>query len=724
MRLTKDDLIVFADIGSKFIENSDNAGTTWQFHMSAELVTITLPKDDISPIVMQINGSEQRHLNEKSLLASEAFGDLKQWARNQRMLLKGILPDEPIETSGEFIEDTSKGSSGVDAGMQDFDSQLSEYQGKYALHAIVVDGPAGIGKTMLIQRLAGLRAELFTKEHGRLVLHIESRGRVLQNITDLISASLHTLRVKVTCEQLLVLAKHGLVVLAIDGFDELADPNGYQMAWSQLNEILTQVAGDGQVVLSGRETFVSPGRMKKSLTALNSPDALLSEYRMKDVPIAAAKAWLVSKGWGPENIESEELSDMLAVGSYSARPFFLKELSDPELFKKIALGEAVDMLPILINALIEREVEKFGQDVLTALGVAKIEKYLNNVNDELARDMADNQGEVLPSQTVSYISEICIPDDVDEKVRKILIHRAQSLPFLTRSDGQNSLRFSHRQYFVYFLGRNAIEAVADGQIPKYLRHNLLGAEFLESFDRVSRGASSKLIRIFQTRCREFLDEPNVMDRSAGNLASLLLTSACNFPFKERISIKGISIDELLVSSEIENIDFVDIAVSSLYAEGSNLVGLSFSPDCHVISLHSNDRTQLPATFPIPSWIETPSQTINDPSEIEAYVDKLKGDTLKFAMWVKLPFNPKLISRILGYRSFWLKLEGGNDEHVVQKFLKDDDWEACFQWLKDNDLVRVEDRTGFAGKSGTFVHFRKDLIAKKILEGLDVKKVPI
>lgn len=415
---------------------------------------------------------------------------------------------------------------------------------------------------------------------------------------------------------------------------------------------------------------------------------------------------------------------MLTAGSYSARPFFLKELSDPEMLKKIASGMAVDMLPILVDALIAREVEKFGNDVRDALGVATIEKYLNEVNDELARDMADNQGEVLPSQTVAYISEICIPDDVDQKVARVLIHRAQTLPFLTRSDGQNSLRFSHRQYFVFFLGRSAIKAIANGEIPKFLRHNLLGAEFLESFDRVSRGTPSVSIRLFQKKCLDFLDQSNVMDRSAGNVASLMLTSACSFPFEERITITGISIDELLISSEIDNVDFDSIAVSSLYAENSNLAGLSFSSDSHVISLHSNNQTQLPATFPIPSWIEAPDQTINNPSEVKAHVDKLKGESLKFAMQVKLPCNPLLIRRILSYRSFWLKLESGNDEPIVQRILQDIDWEKCYQWLVENQLVRVENRSGFAGKSGTFIHFRKSLIAEQVIKGFDAKKIRV
>ena len=57
-------------------------------------------------------------------------------------------------------------------------------------------------------------------------------------LQDLIAFSLQTLRLNVTYDQVPVLARHGLVSIAIDGFDELGDPNGYDLAWGQVNDLI------------------------------------------------------------------------------------------------------------------------------------------------------------------------------------------------------------------------------------------------------------------------------------------------------------------------------------------------------------------------------------------------------------------------------------------------------------------------------------------------------
>jgi hypothetical protein len=79
---------------------------------------------------------------------------------------------------------------------------------------------------------------------------------MLQNITDLMAFSLQTLRLSVTYDQVPVLVRHGLVTLAIDGFDELGDPNGYDLAWAQVNDLVVEARGQGQIILAGRETFI------------------------------------------------------------------------------------------------------------------------------------------------------------------------------------------------------------------------------------------------------------------------------------------------------------------------------------------------------------------------------------------------------------------------------------------------------------------------------------
>ena len=109
-----------------------------------------------------------------------------------------------------------------------------------SVRVMLIDGPAGIGKTKLIEFLTASRADRFRTTGRPLVLHVQSRGRVLTFLQDLIAFSLQRLRLEVTFDQLPVLVRHGLVTLAIDGFDELGDPNGYDLAWGQVNEPLAK----------------------------------------------------------------------------------------------------------------------------------------------------------------------------------------------------------------------------------------------------------------------------------------------------------------------------------------------------------------------------------------------------------------------------------------------------------------------------------------------------
>ena len=92
---------------------------------------------------------------------------------------------------------------------------------------LLIDGPAGVGKTTIVREAALLRAETYDGSLP-LILQIVSRGRVLQNIADLIAFALQDVRANLTIGELMVLIRHGLITLAIDGFDELSDPNGFQ----------------------------------------------------------------------------------------------------------------------------------------------------------------------------------------------------------------------------------------------------------------------------------------------------------------------------------------------------------------------------------------------------------------------------------------------------------------------------------------------------------------
>ena len=262
--LIRSDLVPFADFGTEVPEprvtesgcsfTLTRNGTEWTILVgSDQRVTLSGPVDQ-----------RQSFLSAAVMFAGPAFGDLDRWSRHQAAYVSMKPPGfaEPIPVMGTLrtAESRIMDSEVTGLDVEELDRSLTKCRSRMATDAslvLVVDGPAGSGKTTLIQELTHRRANAWQSDLKPLVLHVESRGRVLQNLRDLLAFSLQTLRVTVTYDQVVPLVRHGLVMLAIDGFDELADPTGYQTAWSQLNELIEHTRGRATLVMAGRESFIS-----------------------------------------------------------------------------------------------------------------------------------------------------------------------------------------------------------------------------------------------------------------------------------------------------------------------------------------------------------------------------------------------------------------------------------------------------------------------------------
>jgi hypothetical protein len=711
MPVAEDDLRIFADLGTDFkVESAPDGITIFRFEMAAQKATISIPSSGC-PIKFSLGGHEITFSNSRALLASEHFGDLRRWASNQAAVLELSAKTHPIPIEGEFSwRDTPTPPQMI--RLDEFDEYLSQST-RDELRVFVIDGPAGIGKTTQISQLARTRARNFATKQEPLLLHVESTGRVLQNLDDLIAGSLQKIRAQPTFDQLRVLVKHGLVTLAIDGFDELTDPNGYQLAWSQLGGLLEDVRGCGQVILSGRETFVSMSRMVAALPILTRQTVSVAQYRLREVDPQSAKAWLLENGLTREALEDERIKDLLSAGSYGLRPFFLSTLVDADILSGLPHNPSVDLLAVLVEALITREQNKFGDDVAQKISRTVLGNYVRNLCEEIARDMADNQSEVLPGQSVMWVAELCLPVGIDRDLGKTLIHRAGVMPFLTNDKDRNSVRFSHRQYLVFFLSSNAIKTIARPEIPKYIRRNILGSEFLETFPKVLLNLPGQLVLKFRDEALLQLPELNTMDRSSGNVASLLLACCCDYPPDKTVSLRHVSIDEVYLRGEVPSMELTGVTISILHAERTDLTALRFCGENTIVSLQVDDLTCFPPDFPVPLWLEDNGRTLRDRAQI---IERINGSAAKKELPTKyLPFDPTLLNRILRYRPFWLRDDLEDAEPAGKRIVGHADWHRALQWLEREDLVRVDERFGASGRPAKFIHFRIPEICEKVLE---------
>ena len=471
-----------------------------------------------------------------AVLAGPTFADMARIAQNQAVLLsqqrmKGrpvpisITIDEVTGTVPEFQMEQEPWR-GLDLWLRD----MQQSQFLSGTDMLLIQGPAGVGKTTIVREAALLRAETFNGSTS-LILQIISRGRVLQNIGDLIAFTLQDVRSNLTINQLKSLIRHGLIVLAIDGFDELSDPNGFKTAWSGLNSLIEDVRGSATFLLAGRDTFVSTETMLRQLTSFKTGRDRLATLSLNDPQPNDARHWLLDKeGWDHSVLTGEFVEPIFVNGSYALRPFFLDVIArEPEALKSDT-PPASDLLSYLVDIMIHREGSKFlaeldppNRETATVL----YEQFVGKFLEEVSRDLAENQAESIAEDALELLATVAaeglLPDDQVAAVA----HRAHTVVFLAKDLRAGHVRFAHEQLLQHFLAREALRSVGDGETPRYVRRNLFGREALEVFGHVARGHTDLAAKFLQ-EVRTTIARPS-RDRTNTNLDGVTVRRRSRIP---------------------------------------------------------------------------------------------------------------------------------------------------------------------------------------------------
>ena len=618
-------------------------------------------------------GEPRTHASYKALLASERFGNLRRWADSQRTLFKGMYEGQP---SGLRVSGTLDGHE-EDVGPEELNNFLADLPaGPERVEVLLIDGPAGIGKTRFIESLAALRASDYVMHQRPLLLHVESRGRVLTFIQDLIAFSLQRMRVHVTFDQVPVLVRNGLITLAIDGFDELGDPSGYEYAWGQLNEFIREVRGGGVVILAGRDTFIGPERIRRDIQSLTCQDGVSALTLQPPTP-RAAETWLRNHGWQDDDLAS--VSELFEPDSYALRPFFLAQLAVPEIASIIRGETAGTPLAFLVELMINREIGKFGAAVDAVMDTAQRHGFVAHFLREVARFMADDQTESVDEVALVWMVEIALvqaaPSLVKSDVMGVLQNRALVMAFLVNDSAQNHRRFAHSQLFNHFLGEETLDTITRNEIPKYLRRNILGADFLAAFGdlvaHVARGSNAQRLPDFHVAAKELVRTHTSIDRGPRNLGALLITMLPAMPDDGRgLTLGPLDVDEaLMTDSTAPRASLNLVVVSQLDLRGADVRALTFI-DCVVVTLIADDATRLCRNFPIPSRIRHEARgirrTVFEPNEIRTWIAE-QADEPASSMGAHRggsvsrnhPLR-KLLERVCRNRSYWIRLDASDE----------------------------------------------------------------
>lgn len=700
------DLLPFVDIGSESPKITQKSGV-----INAKLVRdgrefkVSIEESN-GKVILQKKGFPAKNIASFSaMLASEDFANLRRWAESQAELLRRLVVDSkkllPINGhthKQERIEGVHKVAALLGAESRNPD----------AAEVMLIDGPAGIGKTNLVEQLALMRAEAYRTSPSSLILHVRSRGRVLSNLQDLMAFSLQTLRSNTTYDQVPVLLKYGLITVAVDGFDELGDPNGYELAWSQVNDLISSARGKGVVLLSGRDTFLGRDRLFRDVKSLREGYDIVSSLTLDPPTPEQACDWLKTKGWADVHLKIPAVSSLLEDGSFALRPVFLNLMADHLEPKRLREQSDSFLTPLLVEHMLKREAALFGDSVEAVISRPNLENFLLRFLIEVSRDMADSQSDSLDETSLSWLVEISLDDGIPQEIVRLIRNRAGVIAALG-PDVRNGYKcFVHSHLQSYFLSLASLEAIGKGEIPKYLKRNVLGSELVAVFSEVAAKAAESQVpqmNAFVTRATSLASVYGGADRAGRNIGALVISALAQL--NDGQEINDCEIDETVVRGTASRVSLVRVNIHQLDCRGADLSGVRFN-ECRIANVIANEATRFSPTFPLPKQIVVGGEgDLITQAPMEQWLNRYgRNATSTVATGLALPALTehgiyKLLGRACRVRQYWLRL---GDDFQADKILRDEFWVDLAVMLRQCNLLREEARQA-SGASSTFTHIR-------------------
>ena len=518
------DLRLFADPFEEFKSSlNENSGWTAELIRTGELLGF---RREPNGAIRALSGTKRRSYRSlKALLVSEIFANLQRLASAQVHLSRNLADPNTGELK-RFLP--SAGEIEYEDGTSEpltFD-RICEILAKTEdkLRVFVLDGVAGVGKTYVIERIVRERAAPESIRNGNpLLLHVESRGKVLTSLHDRIAGTLSSLRASFFEEELKPLIRRGAIQLAVDGFDELSDSRGYDRAWGALRDFIRELQGRGTCILAGRDTMLDRHSVLQGLGSTIGEDSLVF-LRLKHPPANEVRLWMASNPeWAGQDAELNLLQRQAENSEYLRRPFFLSRIADlgPDRFRE-AQGEPVVEL---MESIVHREGPKLIGDT-TDIAPELAAELCGQVLSEVARMMMDDETDVVEQEWLGLLIEDAFTGHAPPELVKALAQRAHALALLEEDSGDpRSRSFPHETVRSYFFARNIFDFFPEHGATNGLYRVPLGADDFRIFNRVARHRPTAVLNRLRKSMSEKLREATGYGYLRSNLGGLLLTIA-------------------------------------------------------------------------------------------------------------------------------------------------------------------------------------------------------
>ena len=328
-----------------------------------------------------------------------------------------------------------------------------------------VTADAGHGKSVLLRHLQNIVARKYLSgDLPFLFWHIDLHGRDLVRLNEAIMFEVNKLRISgLYYSTILTLMRRRLIVLGIDGFDELAAEIGGETALSSLSNLMSLMEGRGTLIAASRRAFFNSqdylkrtGILKKNL----GTSCEFNEIRIQNWKGPQCKEYLELFAF--EGSDYDVMADKLGV----THPL----LERPYLFTKL-IGLAyqtnvnpssylsdspLDSINAIIEAFVKREVQKWTAAFDTETGTPYL-SYDQHIQllSEIAMEMWQCQTDIISTDSIQLLLTLLIEEwSMDERIKPKVMRLVESHALLINVPGKDSYRrFDHEEFKNFFLAK-------------------------------------------------------------------------------------------------------------------------------------------------------------------------------------------------------------------------------------------------------------------------------
>ncbi len=338
-------------------------------------------------------------------------------------------------------------------------------------HVVYLTADAGEGKTSLLESLARSQAQrILAREPARLILPISLGGQALIRLDDIIVGTL-TNRLRFPfyyIESVLELVKLDLIVLALDGFEEMfveTQAGGV----SSLGTLVGQLASSGRLICSARTAYYHYSSMDAQARlreCLRGTDVSFSEVHIRRW---GRPQFVAFGGHLPlKTVETERVYETVAGAMGADHPMLTRAvLARRFLEEYVQVDDQNAFVEFLKQAKGEQYFEQFVTALLTReanrkwLGRESPASPLLSVDEHnallmrIADEMWVNGVDALAKETLLLTAEIVAQEELKKPsdiVRQV-IERIPQHPFLRPVGGSLMWRFDHEDFRSFYLGQ-------------------------------------------------------------------------------------------------------------------------------------------------------------------------------------------------------------------------------------------------------------------------------